>query len=134
MVKDLLCDGFQDTVKDHLVRHRSILDVMSKLTESSGRINRAVSKAVTSCGCISITAEKQKYPEDPDSLKSLKDYAKTHVCGTLCEHCSDIIQDEIGGTLFYLAALCNALDLNLYDIILKEQERISCLGMFNVHD
>ncbi len=59
-MKDLLCDGFQDTVDDYLVRHRSILDVMSKLAESNARVNRAVTKAVTTCGCIGIEASKQE--------------------------------------------------------------------------
>jgi hypothetical protein len=133
-VKDVLCDGFQAAVNDHLVRHRSILDVMSKLVESSSRANRAVSKSVTACGCISVNAEKQTYPQHLDSLHSLREHVKTHVDGTLCENCRDVIEDEIGRTLFYLAALCNALDLSLYDILIKEQDRISCLGVFSVQD
>jgi len=130
-VKDLLCDGFQETVNEYLVRHKSILDVMSKLTESAGRVNRAVAKAVTNCGCIEIEAVKQRIPPELDSLESLKEHMSTHLKGKLCEHCTEILEDEIGRTLFYIAALCNLLDLNLYDILIKEQERIACLGMFN---
>lgn len=130
-MKDLLCDGFQETVNDYLVRHKSILDVMSKLTESAGRVNRAVAKAVTNCGCIEIEAVKQRIPPELDSLESLKEHMSTHLKGKLCEHCTEILEDEIGRTLFYIAALCNLLDLNLYDILIKEQERIACLGMFN---
>jgi hypothetical protein len=130
-VKDLLCDGFQETVDDYLVRHRSILDVMSKLTESASRVNRAVSKAVTNCGCIGIEAEKQKIPPELDSLESLKEHMSTHLKGKLCDHCTEILEDEIGRNLFYLAALCNLMNLNLYDILLKEQDRVACLGMFN---
>ncbi len=130
-MRDLLCDGFQETVDDYLVRHRSILDVMSKLTESNSKINRAVSKAVTSCGCIQINAEKQQIPPDLDSLESLKEHMSTHLKGKLCEHCSEVLEDEIGQNLFYLAALCNLAGLNLYDILLKEQDRTACLGIFN---
>ena len=130
-MKDLLCDGFQETVNEYLVRHKSILDVMSKLTESAGRVNRAVAKAVTNCGCIEIEAVKQRIPPELDSLESLKEHMSTHLKGKLCEHCTEILEDEIGRTLFYIAALCNLLDLNLYDILIKEQERIACLGMFN---
>lgn len=130
-MKDLLCDGFQETVDDYLVRHRSVLDVMSKLTESAGRVNRAVCKAVTSCGCIGIEAEKQRIPPELDSLESLKEHMSTHLKGKLCDHCTEILEDEIGRNLFYLAALCNLLNLNLYDILLKEQDRVACLGMFN---
>jgi len=130
-VKDLLCDGFQETVDDYLVRHRSILDVMSKLTESSSRVNRAVSKAVTACGCIGIAAGKQEVPPEIDSLESLKEHMSTHLTGKLCDHCTEILEDEIGRNLFYLAALCNLMNLNLYDILLKEQDRVACLGVFN---
>lgn len=130
-MKDLLCDGFQETVDEYLIRHRSILDVLSKLNESSGRISRAVAKAVTTCGCIKIEASKQTVPPNLRSLESLRDHMKTHIEGKLCKHCSEILEDEIGRNLFYLAALCNLLDLNLYDILIKEQERVSCLGIFN---
>ena len=130
-MRDLLCDGFQEAVDEYLIRHKSILDVLSKLGESSGRANRAVAKAVTSCGCIKIDATKQTIPPDIGSLALIKDHMKNHVEGHLCEHCVEILEDEIGRNLFYLAALCNVLDLNLYDILLKEQERVTCLGIFN---
>lgn len=130
-MKDLLCDGFQETVDEYLIRHRSVLDVLTKLTESSSRINRAVAKAVTTCGCVKIEAEKQRIPPDASSLKDLKQHMKTHLEGHLCDHCTEILEDEIGRNLFYLAALCNLFDLNLYDILLKEQERVACLGIFN---
>ncbi|MCL5047126.1 MAG: DUF1573 domain-containing protein, partial [Actinobacteria bacterium] len=32
--------------------------------------------------------------------------------------------------LFYVAALCNVLDLNLYDTLLKEQKRMDTLGVY----
>lgn len=130
-MNDLLCDGFQEAVNEYLIRHKSILDVLSKLSESSGRVNRAVAKAVTSCGCIRIDATKQSIPPDIGSLASIRNYMRDHVEGELCEYCSEILEDEIGRTLFYLAALCNVLDLNLYDILRKEQERVTCLGIFN---
>ncbi len=130
-MNDLLCDGFQEAVNEYLIRHKSILDVLSKLSESSGRVNRAVAKAVTSCGCIRIDATKQSIPPDIGSLASIRNYMRDHVEGELCEYCSEILEDEIGRTLFYLAALCNVLELNLYDILRKEQERVTCLGIFN---
>ncbi len=129
-MKDLLCDGFQHTVGDLLVRHRSVLDVISKLQESDARINRAVAKAVTTCGCIRIEADKQRIPADA-RFSDIKSYMDSHVSGKLCEHCREVVESEMGQMMFYLAALCNVLDLNLYDVMIKEHERLMMLGAFH---
>ncbi len=130
-MKDLLCDGFQETVDEYLIRHKSILDLMSKFTESSSRVNRAVTKAVTSCGCIQVEANRQTIPPELEALESLKDHMRTHMKGKLCDHCVEVLEEEIGRTLFYLAGLCNLMDLSLYDVLVKEQERIACLGLYS---
>ncbi len=130
-VKDLLCDGFQETVDQCLMRHRSVLDIMSKLTESASRVNRAVSKAVTACGCIQVEADRQKIPPEVESLELMKTHMSTHLKGSLCDNCAEVLEDEIGRTLFYLAALCNLSDLRLHDVLVKERERIDCLGRYN---
>lgn len=129
-MKDLLCDQFQDAVGEYLIRHRSVLDVLAKLQEANARTNRAITKAVTQCGCIRIEAGKQQVPADI-SLQEVKEYMVNHVSGQLCEHCRDIVEAELGNTLFYLAALCNQFDLNLYDILLKEHKKLVALGVFN---
>ncbi|HYF93133.1 MAG TPA: DUF1573 domain-containing protein [Symbiobacteriaceae bacterium] len=132
-MKDLLCDQFQETVGEYLIRHRSILDIMAKLQEANSRTNRAITKAVTSCGCVKITAEKQVIPPDID-LNQVKEHMQNHLNGQLCEHCREVLENEVGNTLFYLAALANSLDLNLYDILLKEHKKLSALGVFNFAD
>lgn len=132
-MKDLLCDQFQQTVGDYLIRHRSILDVMAKLQEANARTNRAITKAVTTCGCIKIEAERQQLPADI-TLDQMKEHMQNHLTGQLCEHCQEIIEAEIGNTLFYLAAVSNAFDLNLYDIMLKEHKKLAALGVFNFAD
>jgi hypothetical protein len=132
-MKDLLCDQFQETVGEYLVRHRSILDVMAKLQEANARTNRAVTKAVTSCGCVKITAERQQLPADI-TLEQMKEHMQNHLNGRLCEHCREVVETELGNTLFYLAGLANSLDLNLYDILLKEHKKLSALGVFNFAD
>ncbi|HAG45078.1 MAG TPA: DUF1573 domain-containing protein, partial [Clostridium sp.] len=58
-MKDLIFDEFQNSVDECLLRHKSILDIMSKLQESEARVNRALIKSVTSCGCLKVEAEKQ---------------------------------------------------------------------------
>ena len=130
--KDLLCDGFQDTVGQFLVRHRSIIDIMSKLQESTARTNRAVTKAVTACGCVKITACKQSVPSDLSSLSEMRDHMASHLEGHMCEHCAEVLEAEIGATLFYLTALCNVVDLNLQDVLANEYRKLCTLGFFSL--
>ncbi|ATW27078.1 DUF1573 domain-containing protein [Candidatus Formimonas warabiya] len=131
-MKDLICDEFQNTVSKYLVRHQSILDILSKIQESTARVNRATIKAVTNCGCVQIHAAKKEMPPDA----TFDDFAITKLLdnnleGELCADCKEMVETELGKTLFYLAALCNALDLNLYDVLLKEHKKLSTLRIFN---
>lgn len=130
-MKDILVDEFQYTALELLVRNKSILDLITKFQDSNARANRGIVKAVTQCGCIKVHAKKQVFPEDGD-FEQIRNSMKTHVEGKLCENCRDIIERDIGRNLFYLASICNTLDLNLYDIILKEHERIRMLGKYNL--
>jgi len=130
-MKDILVDDFQYTAQELLVRNKSILDLITKYQDSNSRVNRAIIKSVTQCGCLTISAHKQEIPEDA-SFDEMKNSADAHVEGTLCENCRDAIERDMGRNVFYLAALCNALDLNLYDIILKENDRIRMLGKYNL--
>ncbi|MGI5823052.1 MAG: DUF1573 domain-containing protein [Dethiobacteria bacterium] len=122
---------FQNKVSELLLKHRSILDSISKHTESAIRVNRAVTKAVTNCGCISINACKQQIPADT-SLEECRKYMDSHLSGALCEDCQEIIEEEIGKQLFYLTALCHLLDFQLEDILEKEYTRLNTLGYFHL--
>lgn len=127
---NILFNDFQEEVSRVLIRHKSILDIMTKLDEYNARINRAVAKSVTSCGCISINATKQDYSKDSfgDNLDSVDD----HLEGKICNSCKDIIEKEMGSYVFYLAAMCNTLDLNLEQLLQKEYETIKTLGIFSL--
>lgn len=125
-----LCVKFQDQVSHSLIRHKSILDIMTKLDEYNARVNRAVAKSVTSCGCISIYAEKQNF--DGELFEDLSEKVNSHLHGSLCDNCKDVLDEEIGNYLFYLASLCSTLDLNLNDIIVKEYERNKTLGIYSL--
>lgn len=129
-MKDIIFDSFQNDVNESLLRHKSILDILTKYTESSSRVNRAVAKSVTNCGCIEINAKKQCLPTEDNSLEDLSECLKIHMDGNLCENCREVIEREIGNNLFYLTSLCNVLDINLYDVLLKESDRITTLGKF----
>ncbi|MBA1336434.1 MAG: hypothetical protein HPY66_2869 [Firmicutes bacterium] len=130
-MEDILFDDFQDSVSQLLVRHKSVLDVMTKFQESNARVNRAIIKAVTSCGCLKVEAQRQTTPSDA-SLKELSEYLDTHIRGSLCESCREAIEKELGANLFYLAAICNVLDMSLYDTALNEHKKLKTLGIFNL--
>ncbi|NLV17316.1 MAG: DUF1573 domain-containing protein [Syntrophomonadaceae bacterium] len=131
-MKDLICDEFQNVVSDLLIRHHSILDVLSKMAESTARVNRGICKSVNDCGCLSIEAKKVAIPTDVESIDEMKQYLDPHVRGKLCPSCEEVLMNELGKNLFYTAALCNILGLNLYDVFLHEYKKASALGVFNL--
>ena len=126
-----LTDQFQSTVKSLLIRHQSILDILSKGQESSARVNRAVVKSVTSCGCHAVNAHKKPVPPDA-SLADLKELLNSQLEGFICDNCRDIIEAELGKQLFYIAALSNALDISLTDVIYQEHKKLQTLTVFNL--
>ncbi|MDP4092304.1 MAG: DUF1573 domain-containing protein [Bacillota bacterium] len=130
-MKDIMVDEFQYMVQELLVRNKSIVDSITKYQDSNARVNRAIVKAVTQCGCIKIHAKKQSFPENGD-FDQAKSAMKTHLEGKLCNNCRDQIEKDIGRNLFYLASICNTLDLNLYDILIKEYDRLKMLGKYNL--
>ncbi|TJX13240.1 DUF1573 domain-containing protein [Tissierella creatinini] len=127
---DTICDNFQNQVSLVLIRHKSMLDIMTKLDEYNARINRAIAKSVTYCGCISINATKQDFGND--SFENMQKKAETHVEGKICENCKDILEEEMGSYMFYLASLCNTLGMDLSDILEKEYDRIKTLGIYSL--
>lgn len=130
-MKDVIIDEFQNAVSDSLLRHKSILDIMTKLQESEARLNRAVIKSVTSCGCIEINAKKKSVPENV-TIEEYTNYRDTHINGELCESCRDVIEKELGNNLFYMVSICNALGINLYDTFVKEYNKIKVLGKYDM--
>ncbi|NLM27084.1 MAG: DUF1573 domain-containing protein [Clostridiaceae bacterium] len=130
-MKDTVLDDFQYTSQDLLIHNRSVLDLLTKITDSSARITRTLAKAVTQCGCVRIHAKKQEIP-DISNLDEMKNHMHSHIENSLCENCRDLLEKDIGRNLFYLAAMCNTLDLNLYDVIIKELKRLKLLGKYSL--
>ena len=122
---------FQEQVSELLLRHRSLLDVLSKTQQSSASVNRSVIKAITECGCINLQANKQQFPLNL-TLEEARQWIQTHVNGSLCESCVDTIVAQLGQHLFYLSAMCNILDLDMEKIVEKESKKCSTLGLFNL--
>lgn len=132
-MKDCIFDNFQNSVDESLLRHRSVLDIITKLQESGARVNRAVAKSVTNCGCIKVEEKNWYTPPNIDDLDLDKlDASHAPVQGNLCENCREVLEKELGNNLFYITSLCNILDLNLYDILLKEYDKISTLGKYTM--
>ena len=130
-IKDIYVDDYQSIVSDLPVRNRSVLDVTSKFMVSASKVNRAVLKAATNCGCIKIETKKQNLDSNIDYEEMLK-LMDTHIKGGICYECRDKIEKEIGNTFFYITSLCNALNISIYDVILKDKESISTLGSYGL--
>lgn len=130
-MRELLCHEFQDSVAQHLVQNKSILDTISKLIEANSRINRSVCRAVTQCGCVRIEAGRQQVP-DGTTLSNLSSSLDTHIRGELCADCRERIETEVGTSLFYLAGTCDLLGISLYDCLIDETKRIRALGAFRL--
>lgn len=131
-MKDLLCDQFQTAVDDVLIRNRSILDIITKLQESTALTTRAVIKTVTSCGCLTLDTHKTPRPDEL-TFEQLREINDAHLQGKLCPGCQEVLEKEMGNHLFYLAALCNRMDLNMYDAMIKEYNAITTLGKFGMY-
>ncbi|GAU79724.1 DUF1573 domain-containing protein [Fusibacter sp. 3D3] len=131
-MKDVIYDEFQDKVDEVLIRHASLLDILSKINDAESKSNRAVIKSITNCGCITLDASKSPLPEGTE-YEALKEYRADHIKGTLCPTCREKVEEELGNLEFYIAALCNALDISLYDVMLKEYKKINTLGKFSLY-
>ena len=126
-----ILDRFQDAVDEVLIRHRSILDVLSKIQEADSRVARATAKAVTACGCIAVQADRQRIPADADAL-SVHQYVRSHIEGDLCARCREEVEVELGQMLFYETALASLFGLSLDGVLKRDLARLRTLGVFNL--
>jgi NTP pyrophosphatase (non-canonical NTP hydrolase) len=128
---DEKCSDFQSAVDDYLIRHRSILDIMTKYQEASARVNRAFAKTVTECGCVTVNATRQQAPADIE-YSNLKQFMSSHLSGEPCEQCKEVLTKELGHSLFYLAALCNLSGISLNEVMRRECDMVTTLGFFHL--
>ncbi len=124
-MKKTLTEDFQATVLKFHIWNKSILDILTKLSMSNAKMNRAAIKSVTNCGCIEINGRKSAVEFDSKNDGS-------QITGVLCEDCRSNVEKEIGENLYYIFSLCNALNLNADKIITKELERVKTLGKYNL--
>jgi len=114
---DLAAEDFQTAVEATLSRNTRLLDTLTKYQTASARLSRAVVKAATQCGCISLATD----PEDPRGFT-----------GSLCKSCREVIDNEMGDALYYMAALAGSLDTSLMDVLLKEKQHLQMMGRFSL--
>ena len=120
METDLLTE-YQARVGRVIARNKSVLDILSKQQCAVARVNRSVIKAVTGCGCIEI-----------DGCKNPPRTGSAQLSGALCEECENIVKTEMGELLFYLASLCNALDIGLDEVVRTDMSRCDMLGHYSL--
>ena len=65
----LSLQAFQDQVSELLLRHQSLIDVLSKTGQAGASVNRAVSKAVPNAAASSCTPPSRNMPRRAISLK-----------------------------------------------------------------
>lgn len=122
---------FQEKVDDILIRHKSILDILTKLQESNAKVNRAVAKSATYCGCIQIQGKKQEIPQNV-SYSELKSFMSNHIHGELCDACKEKIQEEISTNLFYITALCNLFNVDMENLLNSYYDQLKALGKYGL--
>ena len=83
---DKCCLHFQSAVDEYLIRHRSILDVLTKYQEASARVNRAYAKSVTECGCIQVNACRQQIPPEA-TFRELRKFMSDHISELVLPYC-----------------------------------------------
>jgi len=121
-------EDFQKKVSHLIIRNKNILDILTKCQNSCGKICRSTVKSATGCGCIKILGEKS-FPAF--SEKELKEKS-SGTEGKLCPECKSIIESEIGEMLFYIAGLCNALNISMKDVMKKEIKNVEMLGKYSL--
>ena len=111
------CHDFQKNVEENLVRHFSVLDIVSKFQETNARVNRALFRAVTDCGCIQIDASKQVLPDDC-SFEDIRNHVQSTLRGgSSAKTAGTSLKRKSVKICSTLAGMCNALKLDLEEII-----------------
>ncbi|MBQ3022206.1 MAG: DUF1573 domain-containing protein [Clostridia bacterium] len=121
---DLKSEDFQKKVSHLIIRNQNVVDILTKCQSACSKICRSSIKTATGCGCLEINATKK--------LASVSSDEMTGISGTLCPECREIIENEIGEMLFYIAGLCNAFGLSMRDIMKKEIKNIEVLGKYSL--
>lgn len=118
-MKDMIFDYFQESVENNINMNQNILNIISKYNDSTKKINTDMIKAAALCGCLKPRVLRNFSDNCQSSDDSLNE--------PLCRNCRENLEDEIGSNIFYLTALCSHLGISLYDVFIKEYNKIEYL-------
>ncbi len=123
-------EDFQKEVALLIARNNNLLDILTKYQDSCAKVCRTAVKTATGCGCITIHAEKTLF--DINSIQNMSPKELSGTSGNLCTTCRERLENEIGESFFYLAAICNALEMSMKDIMKKEIDNVEILGKYSL--
>jgi hypothetical protein len=125
-----MCE-LQQVAAQMLLRNKSLLDALTKMQEAGAKTLRSVVKAATRCGCIELSGALQPINSNM-TFEEIRGKLNFYKDGEICNECKFAVEKEMGAVLFYMASVCNALDLDMNEIIEKEIERNRLLGGYSL--
>ena len=105
------------------------------MQESSARVQRAVAKAVTVCGCIEIDAARQALPDPASediSYADLKQYVQSHLGGSFATIAATSSKRSWARPTFTPPRCAETFNLHAADILAKEKQRLDTLGIYSL--
>lgn len=122
----------QQKADEYLLANPSALQILLQMQQSALRLNKATLRAANTCGCIKLGTQKLPAVGSGADLgwQKLKQQPTGDDLAGLCPECRHEIKDKLGSLLFYAAALANALDISLDDLVEAEITKLDLLGYF----
>lgn len=122
--------SLQQKANEYLIVNPAALQIMLQMQLNAARLHQSLLKAANTCGCIKLgTAKMPALPDDAD-WQTLKSQPTGDDFSSLCPECREELADRLGSLLFYAAALCNTLGIQLGDVCEHEIEKLDLLGYF----
>ena len=124
-----ICQELQQKADEYLIINPAALQILMQISHSGLQLQQAVIRASNNCGCVKLSTKKTLLPKEA-SWQDLKNQPTGDELQGLCPECRSLIKDKMGSMLFYIAALANAFDIDMDEIIQKEINQLDILGYF----
>ena len=125
------CQKLQEKADEYLILNPAVLQILFQINHANMQLQQAALRASNHCGCIHLTTAKPDLPKEA-TWQDLKNKPTGDELNQLCPECKGLIKDKMGRILFYLAALGNAFDISLDDVIDQEISHLDLLGYFMI--